>query len=257
MRVFVCGTVMCAAWTLTQCKNRNFSDGSNVNGVKDIASMQDDENGKFNVICKDGRREREVTAEAIEQGDVCKSDAGVQLNPKAFNSFNIWLSGQGTEIVDYPAVYGDMDPKPEDGVFFVSTYKFWADGKTIGVPTERAKVYRDVLEYPVRNGKQLRLKFAALEQMKMKQANAVQHCKRQGLRLPTARELLDFCYAGISSDVSGRFPQNRCNSGKIWSASLLSNAPGEAWLMGGTDGAISAANINAAECGVRCVGPIE
>ncbi len=64
------------------------------------------------------------------------------------------------------------------------------------MPTEGAKVVNDVLEYPVKNGKVLKLKFTAEFPNEMDRTAAVEHCKKQGLRLPTVREFFDFCAAG-------------------------------------------------------------
>ena len=100
MRILFLAELACAAFALAQCTPRQFNRGSEVKDVKDIPPFQDDGNGKFNVVCKDGRREQSVTDESIKRGDVCKPVATptlmpvvTQVNPKAFNAFKLWLDG--------------------------------------------------------------------------------------------------------------------------------------------------------------------
>jgi hypothetical protein len=216
----------CAAFALVQCTPRQFNGGSEVK-------------------------------------DAPVSGGVTQINPKAFNAFNIWRDGQGSEILDYPQGYdyrGDDRTTP-DGVFYVENAAYWKDKKFMGVPTAGAKVVNDVLEYPVQNGKQLKLKFTETSEKKMYLADAVTYCKDQGLRLPTARELFDFCAAGVTEPNYGpnfyleKYPSTaRCErSIWIWSASVYSDYRRIAWLFSGFHGYVNPLTRNDTG-GVRCVG---
>jgi hypothetical protein len=130
---------------------------------KGASSVIADFNGTYTVMCKDGTIEHAVPKARVDSGDYCgqgsKPLPGVnQVNPKAFNAFNFWRDGQGSEILDYPLGYDvDYGSTTPDSVFYVDEAEYWKDNKYIGVPTEGAKVVNDVLEYPVKNDKQLKL----------------------------------------------------------------------------------------------------
>ena len=188
-----------------------------------------------------------------ELKDTPASDAVTQVNPKAFNAFNIWRDGQGSEILDYPQGYEIQEGTTEaDGVFYVNEY--------VSVPTEGAKVVNDVLEYPARNGKQLKLKFTAATPTEMNHNDAVAHCKQQGLRLPTIREVFDFCAAGTLPNAEGNFDYSRCNPDDYpWSASVDTNDRDQAWLFDPQYGFVYS-DIRSGHFyvyNVRCVGPAD
>jgi hypothetical protein len=205
-----------------------------------------------------------------------------QVNPMAFNAFNIWRDGNGAEILDYPQGYdveqGSTDP---DGVFYVEEAEYWdrkwgsgvPTEKFIGVPTAGAKVVNDVLEYPVRNGKQLKLKFAEMSEKKMIQVskdpdvlNAVTYCKNQGLRLPTVRELFDFCAAGVTEPNYGPKhkkdsypPTERCREKRFLASASVDSAHRDAvWTFFGATGEFPGNNTYRSgpygTSNVRCVG---
>jgi hypothetical protein len=79
--------------------------------------MEKDASGTYTVTCKNGTKEYKVAMSQIQSNEVC----GVtQVNPKAFNAFNIWRDGNGAEILDYPLGYDVQDgPPTPDGVFYV------------------------------------------------------------------------------------------------------------------------------------------
>jgi hypothetical protein len=203
-----------------------------------------------------------------EVKDTPSSGGVTQVNPKAFNAFNIWRDGQGAEILDYPQDYGVWAPISPDGVFFVSRNEYWQPRKFVGVPTEGAKVVNDLLEYPVQNGRQLKLQFAKISEDTMFHPYAVTYCKNQGLRLPTIRELFDFCAAGVTEPnygpnfERGRYPSTaRCGGSHLWSASIDAAYRYFAWQFDIFDGNIFPQKRidtdNAYPAGVRCVGSAE
>lgn len=181
-------------------------------------------------------------------GPVEHSTPGVpRVNHEAFNAFNIWRDGNGAEILDYPQDYDDMENtiKPADQVFYVDKAEFIKDGKFVAVPTEGAKVVGDILEYPMRNGKQLKLRFTHMPHSAMGHPNAVAYCKNQGLRLPTWRELFDYCATGVGANYGlnyedipyFRYPAKaRCKNLELWTASLDWHVRGTAWTFDGRNG---------------------
>lgn len=199
-----------------------------------------------------------------EVKDLRVSDAVTQVNPKAFNAFNIWRDGQGSEILDYPRGYDVTRGRTiPDDVFYVEKNAYWNKGKFIGVPTEGAKVVNDVLEYPVKNGKQLKLKFTKISEKKMSHLDSVTYCKNQGLRLPTMREVFDFCAAGVNEPNYGpnfkewKYPSTaRCGlTDGPWSASLVSVKPEITWVFGGNSGWVDMdSRFDDSVADVRCVG---
>jgi len=198
-----------------------------------------------------------------------------QVDPTAFNAFIIWRDGQGNEILDYPqdypqgsGVHAGRTNHP-DGVFYVhgKMYRGGAYNDFIAAPTDGAKVVNDVLEYPVQNGRQLKLKFTKVSEKGMTQDLAVAYCKNQKhqkLRLPTIRELFDFCAAGViepnyGEDFRrGKYPSTaRCGESFLWSASVNSNRFSEGWRFARDDGSVDYVYRNgpyASPLKVRCVG---
>ena len=95
----------------------------------------------------------------------------------------------------------------------------------------------------------------------MSHADAVAYCKKLDKRLPTTRELFDFCAAGVTepnygpSFQSGKYPATARCWGKMlfWSASVDSYDRSYAWLFNGNYGHVSNGNRNKT-VGVRCVG---
>ncbi|MEI8026681.1 MAG: hypothetical protein WCI18_10065 [Pseudomonadota bacterium] len=240
------------------CAPGRYKSDSEGKDLTNIASLQADGTGTFVVTCKDGHIERSVTSEAIKEENVCISIAKptpgptptgplTQVNPMAFNAFNIWREGQGAEILDYPELYGSLEGTiAPDGVFYVAPSEFVKKVGNletfIGVPTEGAKVEGDVLEYPVRGSKQLWLKFTSYNIKVIDQLYAVETCKERGLRLPTIRETFDFCAAGVTKPNYGpnfqpKYPiDGRCAKTSPRSASVFSDNRSGAWIFSGIDG---------------------
>lgn len=215
-----------------------------------------------------------------ETKDETSGTAVAQVNPLAFNAFDLYRSGQGTEILDYPKgweVYSTSDwnePSPKsDGVFYDDPAAWRRqDGARYlgftGVPTEGARVEGDVLEYPVRNGKQLKLRFVVdfnqnrELQLELKHNEAAEYCRKQGRRLPTARELFDYCATGVSEPnygpnyVSGRYPSTaRCREDyAFWSATLYAKSRDSAWQF--LNGSLGTFGLRYNTYPVMCVGKI-
>jgi hypothetical protein len=256
MRILLAAGLACATCALVQCTPRLFNPSSDDKKPSGSPTKKPD-NENQTPKSQDGSTTGGTTT--------APTPTLVQINPKAFNAFNIWRDGQGSEIVDYPQGYnfGSFSTTP-DGVFCVNGAAYWNDNGFIGVPTEGAKVVNDVLEYPVKNGKQLKLKFTKISEKEMVHHYAVTYCKDQGLRLPTVRELFDFCAAGVTEPNYGpnygpnfedeKYPSTaRCWKTYLWSASVFSYSGYGVWRFHGSYGFVSYGNRDGTG-GVRCVG---
>jgi hypothetical protein len=185
------------------------------------------------------------------------------MNRLPFDSFNTWRYGQGTGIFKYPWDYDETRGKSTpDGVFFVSDNEYLVPNVSHsifkGVPTQDAKVLNDVVEYPSKDGRNLKLKFTKISDKEMPHVKAVAHCKKQGLRLPTVRELFDFCAAGVTepkygpNGSIGRYSATeRCGKEVTWSLSISSELS-HAWYFSAPWGNVRPAD-RLVELGVRCV----
>jgi len=184
-----------------------------------------------------------------------------QVNPMAFNAVNVWRDGQGSEMMGYPQGYDDViGMTTPDGVFYVEDALYWTDRKFSGISTEGAKVANGAREYSVQNGKKLKLRFSQISEQKMPHADAVKYCQSRGLRLPTARELFDFCTAEVSEPnygpnfERGKYPlMARCAGRYIWSASINAVHRSYGWMFSGHFGDTFSV-IRTDPYSVQCVG---
>lgn len=152
-------------------------------------------------------------------------------------------------------------------MFFVDKLEYWYYSKFIAVPTLGAKVVNDVLEYPARNGRQLKLKFTAVDEKMRNHKGAAEFCRGDDghHRLPTARELFDYCTAGIEglnygpNFEPGVYPRaSRCSGNRVWAASLNAMVREYAWVFDGVAGTVDVIySGDTPILGVRCVGPAQ
>lgn len=207
------------------CKTREFN-RAEVKATENIQSITRDKNGTYTVVCRDGKTVRKVTVAQIDSQEVC-SDSNATLatsiNPMAFNAFNIWQSGDNSEILEYPKQWDGRHPnKQPDNVFLVDANYYETDSRFTLVPTEGARVINDTLVYPQKDGRQLRLQFYPLP-LEVSLNYASQICANKGWRLATARELFDFCASGVQglnygsnyNRYMGHYPESaRCSQYK-------------------------------------------
>jgi hypothetical protein len=260
MRLSFASGILCAGLFAVSCVQRDYNKAE-TKSVSDTKAIVKNPDGTFTVTCDWGAVENNVTAEQINKNDVCK---GTQVNPMAFNAFDIWRDEKGVEILDYPLGYDALEgAATPDGVFYVDRESYW-DKKFTGVPTKGAKVVDGVLEYPLKNGKQLKLKFAKATRLYMSHMEAVQYCKNNGKRLPTVREIFDFCAAGVTEPNYGpdfkvdRYPSTaRCyEDGGGWTTSVYSADREDIWLFHFRGGTLYR-YVRDGLAYVRCVGPAE
>jgi hypothetical protein len=139
------------------------------------------------------------------------SSATKMINPAAFNAFLLWKDGGSSEILEYPADYDGERITDPDGVFYVLKSEYYDESDFIGSPTKGVVVQANVLTYPARQNRQLVLRFSNIAPNPMHHKAAMTYCRDSGLRLPTARELFDYCTAANNSACANRL---------LWSASL-------------------------------------
>lgn len=199
-----------------------------------------------------------------------------QVDATAFNAYQIWRDGKGRKITEYPGFYEDSEYFSIDsenefyGVFYFPRAEFNKDENNsifVATPTQDAKVEGNLLIYPVRNAQQLKLKFSKREEDSLiSHSGAVNYCKSKNLRLPSAREIFDFCATGVTEIKYGnvfleKYPKNaRCNDGKdeIWTSSLWSFRTSYAWTFSQHFGVLQSYGMRGMENNtVWCVGPAD
>jgi hypothetical protein len=206
--VLFCGM---ALLSVVSCKNRDFAQS-------DVASKKNDNDKKF----------------------------------PPFDAFLIWEDGQGLKgeqgVYEYPSSYDSsltLIPKEiADHVFYedLKDYTKATEKSTndpegwVGTPTKGISVTDGVLKYPETGGRKLSLRFGERSEKRMNQIEARHFCEKNNQRLPTLRELFDFCTAEKEATQKGRFKDNRCSTpassigfisvSGYWSASLLKHLPG-------------------------------
>lgn len=258
MRLSFASGILCAGLFVVSCVQRDYNT-TETKAFKDTKTTVKNPDGTFTVTCDWGAVEENVPAEKIN--DVCKPVPTPTPTPTPppnklpFNAFEMWRTGQGSAVLDYPQGYeitsGSTSP---DGVFYENYEVYWANFTPIGVPTAGAFVSGALLTYPAQGERTLKLKFSPESPGVMIHSEAVQYCREKGLRLPTVRELLDFCAAGYARHVyDGRYSTHRCGENGLWSASVRSSSRASAWQFSGGFGNVEYYwRYNTR--GVRCVG---
>jgi hypothetical protein len=175
-----------------------------------------------------------------------------QVNPKAFNAFNIWRDGKGAEVLDYPQGYEVRDGSIEAtaGIFYEHREAYWYNDGANSAPTAGASVAGDLLVYPPQEGRTLKLKFSPLSPSDMNHFDAVRYCGEKKLRLPTAQELFDFCTAKTAAGVN----ELRCSEKRLWSASVYSYQRDRAFSYRNSHNVEQFYGPRDHTAGVRCVG---
>jgi hypothetical protein len=268
MRVLFAALLACAVGLMVSCESRKYNKDNNPQPVKteEPSGTPQDQDGTQNKIPVGTNPGDSAPDDTTPGGSV----RGVQVNPKAFNALSLWRDDRGYDIVRYPYDYNVEDgEQTPDGVFYVESADYYksdlAGRKFIAVPTEGAKVVGDALEYPVKNSRQLKLKFTSQSPSMMKHAEAREYCDKQGLRLPTVRELFDFCASGVTEPNYGRYFQPNsypktaaCGSQRNWSASVVSSQREYAWYFDYYNGTVAIGSRGNADRYntqyVRCVG---
>jgi hypothetical protein len=128
--------------------------------------------------------------------------APIQIDAKAFNAYQMWSTGKGKPVHEYPKWKTSAEAaKSFDAAFAVSEAEWYAGDRFVGKRTKDAfaKEYGNSLVYPERSGFELRLSVSKTSNM-MGFFEAVNHCKEKNMRLPTIRELFDYCTAWEEPD---------------------------------------------------------
>lgn len=194
-----------------------------------------------------------------------KTNMSVQIDALALNAFLVWLYGNANPQYKYPPGYQKLSGDAEsDQVFYLRRNDVnTEDGYLVLRSTEGAKVEGDLLKYSEYNGRRLDLRFSSLSVEKMKHAEAIKYCEKKKQRLPSLRELFDFCTAdtkfvplkelagGLS--IKDTFPESRCREIYIWSSTVSADRRGLAWAFNGYGGRPSVQMRYEKAASVRCV----
>jgi hypothetical protein len=165
------------------------------------------------------------------------------INIRAYNAFQMWQGTMATAWAELPSNFWNfkqVSDKTPDRVFYVAgedfflggDFKSWSNFSAEPTPGITI-VNNDTLVYPTYGGKNLSIRFLPESPNAMTLEDAVEYCDEKG-RLPTARELFDFCAAGVTEPNYGKgfklnqYPKKgRCSN--LWSISLFNLAREDAW----------------------------
>lgn len=218
-----------------------------------------------------------------------------QVNPLAYNALKLWsgeVEADGSalkEVLELPVSYPSLQGRAEaDDVFYSKGDEF--NPKVIATPkagdtkvapadmgypdiklTEGLKIEKDgddeILVYPVneKSKKSLRLRFTKENREINNQVAAVKHCASQNLRLPTAREIFDYCTADMSQLMNGdlyaaKYPKTgRCAERFVLSATVSAWDASRAFRFEGWNGLMEAKHrsfnpVSSPGAVTRCVG---
>ncbi len=158
-----------------------------------------------------------------------------EIDPMAYNAFTIWLTGKGDPVFAIPQGYeGSSNGKQPDGVFYINRKSYLReysdDSKFVGAVTEGASYKNGVLEYPKKDGRELKLKVEKHMNVGKMQLEAIKYCESKQQRMVTAQELFDFCSLykeGMDNGVY--FDRKDCLGSIIWSVSLVPGSRDMVW----------------------------
>ena len=195
--------------------------------------------------------------DSVKSNSLLSQGVAAEVNPMAFNALKIWggdVAPDGTpikEILEYPTVplnYRSYQGKVvADEVFYSGGIEYSPtsiappSGTSVGnvemgYPkiqlTKGLRVEKDgedeILVYPVnqKSGRSLRLRFSKEDPKVSNQDAAVNYCAGKNLRLPTSREVFDFCTAETPNLLKGNnykaeYPETgRCAKRFVLSATI-------------------------------------
>jgi hypothetical protein len=160
------------------------------------------------------------------------------------------LSEAQTSSDTEAALLSKFDISCNDGAMISQRITNYENGKFVAAPTSGTSVENDLLVYPARNHRQL----------KLNSAEALSYCKAKEMRLPTVRELFDFCAAGVTEPNYGpdfrraQYPkEGRCRE-NFWSVTRGSLQTGpSAWIFYKSEGSLLLAATYPSSVHARCV----
>jgi hypothetical protein len=231
--------VVSVALSSTACKQREFNGGSDIksdartpenflpfNALKMLEDPKTEpitsypknyEKLGFNIVKPDGNGLIPVASDLV-----------------FYSAIKDWF---GSKTVD-----ADIRPNGQPGTVVVGGTKV-VDYQLVATPTSYATVKGDneddpasggVLTY-VFEGRTLAIKVSELQENELNHADAAEACAQKQLRLPTARELFDFCFAGRTK-LDKPNPMNplnsRCSFRYNWTVTVKADNRQNAWAVG-------------------------
>jgi hypothetical protein len=173
--------------------------------------------GFFSVSCK--QRDYNSESKSNKMGD----DKTTHVDAAALNAFMVWKEGE-VPVTEYKYDIKDPANGNPDGTFYIARGDYWDyKGSQVGDITATFKrtftpgIRKDksaaVLSYPKnKDGKELHLKFSPPSTEALTQLEAIEYCKKRNGRLPSVRELYDYC--------GEKMEPITCDRELLWSMSL-------------------------------------
>jgi hypothetical protein len=192
-------------------------------------------------------------------GSSGRPTASSEIDPLHFNALPRWQKVETKAPADYPEGYekrqGQVLP---DDVFYIDSARSTLEPKA----TQGATAKKNLLIYELPDRPALTLKFYSGGPKNRTHAEAVKFCQSKNLRLPTAREILDFFKAGSAEnkqkvrDSFGETPIGYSQPEQVWTATLDARDVNFAYVFsfknaGGNLAGSSRGNTN----WLMCVGP--
>jgi hypothetical protein len=187
--------------------------------------------------------------QSYEQNGTEVNPGGGLLSQLPINAFLVWRDGV-PEVYQYPRGFERPDipirEEEEDGFLYVDGYS--SEFPDVASPTEGATVDGAVLNYPEREGRTFSLTFlpprsaddpylAPSYYARQNFGKALKHCIGRGGRLPTIRELYDFCHAPSNSESPSAeewcYGQSSQGEVRVWSGTANASDPSTIWSVGG------------------------
>lgn len=198
----------------------------------------------FLLSCKEREFDQGSTSSANQMGNRAPANAA------PYNVLQLWRQGGGNPLWQLPeALQSDrvtngngfpIEAQVNDVFFMNYEDYFLTSEKFKAVPSPEAQVRGNVLTYAVPNRQPLRLQFSAPNDMADTRSSAINECAKMNMRLPTAREIFDFCATGVQGYGDGfkmaSYPANgRCAKPDVilWTVSVTAGNTSVPWIFVG------------------------
>lgn len=151
-----------------------------------------------------------------------------------YSAIKDWFGSKTVEV--------EIQPTGQPGKSVVGGTKV-IDYQLVATPTSYARVKDDNEDDPASGGiltykiddRALEIKFSELQESELSHSEALEACAQKKLRLPTARELFDFCFAGRTALAKPNLmnPMNsRCSFRDNWTVTVKADNRQNAWAVG-------------------------
>jgi hypothetical protein len=192
----------------------------------------------------------------------------IQIDAAAINAYMVWKEGEAP-VAEFKYDINDPANGDPDGTFYVAREEYWeykgsqvddisARFKREFTPGIRKDKSAGVLTYPKnKDGKELNVEFTDPSQEALTQKEAIEYCEKENKRLPTVRELYDYC--------GDKMEPITCDRELLWSLSVRaakddkygSKYSAYAWAFDGDSNYVTLdPRVVKGVYRARCVGPV-